>query len=145
MNKNIFSILGILVGGVCLLFFQPSLGFSEGVPGQETVLGAPVYPGWTLNRKDDLKDQNSGAHWFQNQYFSDDTAEKIVGFYEKETGKKGFLAPSTYTYAVTTADGVVINIMGPPQGIEQRDQTNTKVLKIWKTLISIIKVEAPKK
>ncbi|HEX9757120.1 MAG TPA: hypothetical protein VGB26_04880 [Nitrospiria bacterium] len=145
MAKKVLSVLGILLGGVCLLVFQPNLGFSEGGSGQETILGAPIYPGWTLNRKDDLKDKNSGAHWFQNQYFSDDTAEKIVGYYETSTGKKGYLAESTHTYAITTSDGVVINIMGPPQGVEQRDHTNTKVLKIWKTLISIIKVEQPKK
>ena len=145
MKKKVFSMLGIMLGGLSLLIIQSPLGFSDSALGQEMVLGAPVYPGWTLNRKDDLKDKNSGAHWFQNQYFSDDSADQIVAFYEKKTGKKGYLAESTHTYAVTTADGVVINIMGPPQGVEQRDASNEKVLKIWKTLISIIRVDQPKK
>lgn len=137
---------GILIGFAGCVFVLPALsGGSEVVPVKEKVLGAPVYPGWTLNRKDDLVDKESGAHWYQNQYFSDDSVGKIVSFYEKQTGKKAFETKSTHTWAITTSEGVVINILAPPEGVEQRDDSNEEVIKVWKSLISIIKVEQPKK
>ena len=145
MKKRNFSGITILLSATLLFFVQARPSFSDVIPMKDTVLGAPVYPGWTLNRKDDLVDKKSGAHWFQNQYFSDDPAEKVVAFYEQQTGKKAFETKDTCTFAITTSDGVVINIMGPPQGVEQRDETNQIVLKTWKSLISIIKIEQPKK
>lgn len=139
------NIKNLLIGFAVVLmgtvFLLPGSGLAENSVATQTELGVPVYPGSEVKRKDDLEDPNTGAHWYKYEYFSDDVADKVIAFYERHTGKKAFENQNTQIFTINAPDGVMINVFSPSYGIPQKIAGGEKVIKTWKTLITVMKVE----
>ncbi len=110
---------------------------------QQTALGVPAYPGWTVHRLDDKADSSGKTHLYQYQYYSNDSARKIVSFYEQHTGASASFMEATSTYTVNAPGGAMIQITAPPDGVPQTDDADTPTGKTWTSLITIIRFQTP--
>ena len=107
-----------------------------------TTLGVPSYPGWTLHRLDDKADTSGKTHLYQYQYFSDDAAKNIVGFYEQRLDTTASFMEPTYTYTITSPDGATIQVTAPPDGVPQLNDDGQSVARTWSSLITIIRFQS---
>ncbi len=138
-RKNFWAGITILLLGLSLL--SPHVYLAKAGTKESTELGAPVYPGWILKRKDELVDAKIGVAIYKNEFFSNDSKEDIVNFYEEKTKRKGFNSQETGIYVITTQGGTQINIFSPEKGIPQVHTTKKQIIKTWQTLITIMKTD----
>ncbi len=110
---------------------------------EPSTLGVPSYPGWTVHRLDDKVDASSKVHLYQYQYYSDDPAQQIVRFYEQHIGAAASFMEATSIYTVNAPDGATVQIMAPPDGVPQTNDDGQPTGKTWKSLITIIRFQAP--
>ncbi len=110
---------------------------------EQTALGLPAYPGWTVHRLDDKADSSGKTHLYQYQYYSNDPAQKIVSFYEQHIGAAASFMEATSTYTVNAPDGAMIQITAPPDGIPQTNDEGQPTGKTWTSLITIIRFQTP--
>jgi hypothetical protein len=137
MRVHIRQFMGVMVLG----FLMASWAIAGPAPVKQTELGVPVYPEWVEKRKDHQSDPNTGVHFYKYEYFSDDAVERVVSFYEKKMGREAAENKLTGIYTIVGADGVMVNIMGAPEGIPQVDEASGKIIKNWRSLITIMKTE----
>lgn len=139
-----FRKIGIHIGllGLFFLVFAVSGCTKSGIKtAMHTELGVPAYPGWMEKRKDERGDPTTGVYWYKYEYYSDDPAERIVSYYEDQTGREAARNPVTGIYTITGREGVMINVVGSEEGVPQMDRANQKLVKKWRSLITIMKTE----
>jgi len=132
--------IAIAVGLTVML----SAGTAAAAPkdgAEQTALGLPAYPGWTVHRLDDKADGSGKIHLYQYQYFSNDPAQKIVQFYEQRIGATASFMEATSTYTVNAPDGAMVQITAPPDGVSQPDDEGASTGKTWASLITIIRFQ----
>jgi hypothetical protein len=132
--------IGVL-GGIGLLAVCSLATAAPTERAQQTALGLPAYPGWTVHRLDDKADGSGKIHVYQYQYFSNDPAQKIVQFYEQRIGATASFMEATSTYTVNAPDGAMVQIMAPPDGVPQTDDEGASTGKTWASLITIIRFQ----
>ncbi len=116
---------------------------AEMKPAKQTELGVPVYPGWVEKRKDQSVDSGTGVRMYKYEYFSDDPVNRIVSFYEKQTGRQAAENKITGIFTITAQDGAMIEVLGSSEGVPQMDAKGEKIIKKWRALITIMKMETP--
>ncbi len=131
----------VVMGIFCLALMLSACAASGGHSAHRAELGVPAYPGWVEKRKDDRGDPKTGVHFYKYEYFSDDPVDRIVTFYEKKTGREAAKNQMTGIFTITGRDGLMINVMGSDEGVPQVDQASQKVVKKWRSLITIMKSE----
>ena len=136
-------IIGIVVGSIVLLSFLQASTMAGMKPAKQTELGVPVYPGWTEKRKDQSVDSGTGVRMYKYEYFSDDPVNRIVSFYEKQTGRQAAENKITRIFTITAQDGAMIEVLGSSEGVPQMDDKGEKIIKKWRALIKIMKMETP--
>lgn len=109
--------------------------------GQDPQLPVPAYPGWTMRQVDQRTDA-SGTHGVLFQYVSNDPADKIVRFYEKATSREAVFSKVSSMYTVYGSDGTMISVIGPHDGVPEMDQAGEKVVRVWKSMITIVRFQA---
>ncbi|GEM_PF-1828704 len=139
------SIISMIAASIVWLSFLHASTMAEMKPAKQTELGVPVYPGWVEKRKDQSVDPGTGVRMYKYEYFSDDPVNRIVSFYEKQTGRQAAESRVTGIYTITGQDGVMINVLGSSEGIAQMDAKGEKIVKKWRSLITIMKMETPPK
>ncbi len=124
------------------IVFNASMGVTGSTPASNaTTLGVPSYPGWTVHRLDDKGDSSGKMHVYQYQYYSNDKAAQIVGFYEERLHTKAAFMEATATYTVNTPDGAMVQITAPSDGVAQTDDEGNPTGKTWASLITIIRFQ----
>ncbi len=136
-------IISIVVGSIVWLSFLHTSTMAEMKPAKQTELGVPVYPGWVEKRKDQSVDSGTGVRMYKYEYFSDDPVNRIVSFYEKQTGKQAAENKITGIFTITAQDGAMIEVLGSSEGVPQMDAKGEKIIKKWRALITIMKMETP--
>ncbi len=136
-------IIGIVVGSIVWLSFLHASTMAEMKPAKQTELGVPVYPGWVEKRKDQSVDSGTGVRMYKYEYFSDDPVNRIVSFYEKQTGRQAAENKITGIFTITAQDGAMIEVLGSSEGVPQMDAKGEKIIKKWRALITIMKMETP--
>ncbi len=136
-------IIGIVVGSIVWLSFLHASTMAEMKPAKQTELGVPVYPGWVEKRKDQSVDSGTGVRMYKYEYFSDDPVNRIVSFYEKQTGRQAAENKITGIFTITAQDGAMIEVLGSSEGVPQMDAQGEKIIKKWRALITIMKMETP--
>jgi hypothetical protein len=107
-----------------------------------TTLGVPAYPGWRVHRLDDKADPSGATHVYQYQYYSDDSADRIVEFYEQQLRAAASFMEPTHTYTINAPDGAMVQITAPPDGVAQLDDDGQATGRTWSSLITIIRFQA---
>ncbi|MCI0527129.1 MAG: hypothetical protein L0Y56_06770 [Nitrospira sp.] len=138
-------IISMIAGSIVWLSFLHVSTMAEMKPAKQTELGIPVYPGWVEKRKDQSVDSGTGVRMYKYEYFSDDPVNRIVSFYEKQTGRQAAENKATGIYTITGQDGIMINVLGSSEGVPQIDAKGEKIIKKWRALITIMKMEPPSK
>jgi len=105
-------------------------------------LSVPAYPGWTLRQMDRKRDQTRNTEATLYQYVSDDPADKIVAFYETATARQAVFSKVSATYTIYTADGMTINVLSPKEGVPELDPATEHVVRTWKSMVTIIRIQA---
>lgn len=124
------------------ILFNVSTGITGSMPASNAMtLGVPSYPDWTVHRLDDKGDASGKMHVYQYQYYSNDKAEQIVGFYEERLHTKAAFMEATSTYTVNTPDGAIVQITSPADGVAQTDDAGNATGNTWASLITIIRFE----
>jgi hypothetical protein len=124
------------------ILFNASAGITGSTPASNAMtLGVPSYPGWTVHRLDDETDASGKMHVYQYQYYSNDKAAQIVGFYEERLHAKAAFMEATATYTVNTPDGAMVQITAPSDGVAQTDDAGNPTGKTWASLITIIRFQ----
>jgi hypothetical protein len=124
------------------IVFNASIGITGSMPASNAMtLGVPSYPGWTVHRLDDQADSSGTTHIYQYQYYSNDKAPQIVGFYEERLNTKAVFMEATATYTVNTPDGAIVQIIAPADGVAQTDDAGNPTGKSWASLITIIRFQ----
>lgn len=134
---NPTRVLVIPVWFLCLLSFDPTAW-----AGQAPQLPVPAYPGWTLRQVDQRTDNEGGTQGVLFQYVSNDPADKIVKFYEKTTSREAVFSKVSAMYTVYGSDGTMISVIGPEDGVPELDQAGEHVVRVWKSMITIVKFQA---
>ena len=135
--------IGIVVGSIVgSTFLHPST-MAEMKPTKQIELGVPVYPGWVEKRKDQSMDPGTGVRMYKYEYFSDDPVNRIVSFYEKQIGRQAAENKITGIFTITAQDGAMIEVLGSSEGVPQMDAQGDKIIKKWRALITIMKMETP--
>lgn len=131
--------LVIAVTGIVL---NAATGLAASKPvAKPTTLGVPSYPGWRVHRLDDRADPSGATHVYQFQYYSDDSAERIVGFYEQHLGTAASFMEPTHTHTINAPDGAMIQVTAPPDGVPQLDDDGQPTGRTWSSLITIIRFQ----
>lgn len=131
--------LAIAITGIML---STSTGLTAPKPvAKPTTLGVPSYPGWRVHRLDDKADAAGKTHLYQFQYYSDDSAKDIVGFYEEHLNTAASFMEPTHTYTINATDGAMIQITAPPDGVPQLDDDGRPTGRTWNSLITIIRFQ----
>ncbi len=124
------------------IVLNASLGVAGSTPASNSMtLGVPSYPGWIVHRLDDKVDSSGKTHLYQYQYYSNDQAPQIVGFYEERLNSKAAFMEATATYTVNTPDGAMVQITAPADGVAQTDDAGNPTGKSWAALITIIRFQ----
>jgi hypothetical protein len=124
------------------IVFNASMGITGSTPASSAMtLGVPSYPGWTVHRLDDETDSSGKTHVYQYQYYSNDKAAQIVGFYEERLHTKAAYMEATATYTVNTPDGAMVQITAPSDGVAHTDDKGNPTGKTWASLITIIRFQ----
>lgn len=124
------------------IVLNANLGIAGSLPASNSMtLGVPSYPGWTVHRLDDKVDSSGRTHLYQYQYYSNDKAPQIVGFYEERLNTKASFMEATSTYTVNTPDGAMLQITAPADGVPQMDDAGNPTGKTWAALITIIRFQ----
>ncbi|MEW6682898.1 MAG: hypothetical protein AB1451_08240 [Nitrospirota bacterium] len=132
--------LVIAITGIVL---NAATGLAASKPvAKPTTLGVPSYPGWKVHRLDDKADASGETHLYQYQYYSDDSAKDIVGFYEKHLNTAASFMEPTHTYTITAKDGAMIQVTAPPDGVSQVDDDGQPTGRTWSSLITIIRFQS---
>jgi hypothetical protein len=134
---NPTRLLVIPVWLLCTLLFDPAAW-----AGQAPELPVPAYPGWTLRQVDQRTDTEGGTEGVLFQYVSNDPADKIVKFYEKATSHEAVLSKISAMYTVYGSDGTLISVIGPDGGVPELDQAGEHVVRVWKSMITIVRFQA---
>lgn len=134
--KPITVVVAILTWSLCTLFSGHTAW-----AGQDPQLPVPAYPGWTL-RQIDQRTDTAGTQGVLFQYVSNDPADKIVQFYEKATGRDAVHSKVSAMYTVYGPDDTMISVIGPGDGVPELDQAGEKVVKVWKSMITIVRFQA---
>jgi hypothetical protein len=133
--------LAILIAAAGIVL-NAAMGLAASKPtAKPTTLGVPSYPGWSVYRLDDKPDASGATHVYQYQYYSDDSAKQIVGFYERNLSAAASFMEPTYTYTINAPDGAMIQITAPPDGVPQLDDDGRATGRTWSSLITIIRFE----
>lgn len=122
---------------LCTFLFDPASW-----AGQAPQLPVPAYPGWTLRQVDQRTDTEAGTQGILFQYVSDDPADKIVKFYENATNREAVFSKVSAMYTVYGADGTTISVIGPLDGVPELDQAGEKVIRVWKSMVTIVRFQA---
>lgn len=124
------------------IVFNASMGVAASGPASTPMtLGVPSYPDWTVHRLDDEVDSSGKTHVYQYQYYSNDPAPRIVGYYEERLKTKAAFMEATATYTVNAPDGAMIQITAPADGVAQTDDAGNPTGKTWAALITIIRFQ----
>jgi hypothetical protein len=105
-------------------------------------LSVPAYPGWILRQMDRKKDRTRHTEATLYQYVSDDPADKIVDFYEDATARQAVFSSVSATYTIYTADGTMINVLSPKEGVPQLDSASERIVRTWKSMVTIIRFQS---
>lgn len=132
----------LMLAGLTLLLSGSVATAAPKERAQQTTLGVPAYPGWAVHRLDDKVDVSGKTHLYQYQYYSDDTAQEIVRFYEQRVDATAVLMKDTYTYTVNAPNGTTIQITAPPDGVPQTNDEGAPTGRTWTSLITIIRFQA---
>jgi len=122
---------------LCILLFDPTVW-----AGQAPQLPVPAYPGWTLRQVDQRTDNEGGTQGVLFQYVSNDPADKIVKFYEKATSREAVFSKVSAMYTVYGSDGTMISVIGPDDGVPELDEAGEHVVRVWKSMVTIVKFQA---
>jgi hypothetical protein len=109
---------------------------------KRTTLGVPSYPGWTTHRLDDQADSSGTMRLYQYQYYSNDSGQEIVGFYEQHLNTTASFTEPTHTYTINAPDGAMIQVTAPPDGVPDVTDDGQPSGTIWTSLITIIRFQA---
>jgi hypothetical protein len=88
-------------------------------------------------------DPGTGVRMYKYEYFSDDPVNRIVSFYEKQIGRQAAENKITGIFTITAQDGAMIEVLGSSEGVPQMDAQGDKIIKKWRALITIMKMETP--
>jgi len=110
--------------------------------GEDPPLPVPAYPNWTLRQIDQKTDAEGKSHGLLFQYVSDDSADKIVRFYETATKREATFSKISAMYTVYGSGGTMINVIGPDGGVLELDQAGEHVVKVWKSMVTIVQIGA---
>ncbi len=108
---------------------------------KRTTLGVPSYPGWTTHRLDDQADSSGTMRLYQYQYYSNDSGQQIVGFYEQHLNTTASFTEPTHTYTINAPDGALIQVTAPPDGVPHVGDYGQPTGNTFTSLITIIRFQ----
>jgi len=109
---------------------------------QDHDLPVPAYPGWILRQVDHKTDPTHKTAGALYQYVSDDPANKIVRFYENATARQAVFSSVSATYTFYTADGMMINVLSPKEGVPELNPATEHVVRTWRSMVTIIRFQS---